>query len=82
MTHEEAHKILNRIRDGVAYPQAVTCKALYLTGDLDLHEAMRGSGMDPSVFQKNPRDWKAGGGELVGQNQVRHSQAQRRESHA
>lgn len=35
MTHEQAHKILDRVREGVAYPEHVITQALRLTGDLE-----------------------------------------------
>ena len=47
MTNEQAHKILNRLRDGEDYPLWVIQKALRATGDLDgeLAARMRGSGL-------------------------------------
>jgi hypothetical protein len=35
MTHEQAMKILDRVREGVAYPEHVITMALKLTGDLE-----------------------------------------------
>lgn len=35
MTHEEAMRILDRVREGHAYPSHIVEKALQLTGDLD-----------------------------------------------
>lgn len=35
MTYEMAVKILNRVRDGVFYPEAMITQALTLTGDYD-----------------------------------------------
>ena len=35
MTYEQAMKILDRVRDGVAYSQHVINAALRLTGDLN-----------------------------------------------
>jgi hypothetical protein len=37
MNYETAMRILDRVRDGVSYPQCVIRKALELTGDLDEH---------------------------------------------
>jgi len=37
MTHQMAMKILDKVRDGVHYPQWVILKALELTGDIDGH---------------------------------------------
>jgi hypothetical protein len=35
MSHTDAHKILDRVREGVAYPEHVIKQALRLTGDLE-----------------------------------------------
>lgn len=35
MTHQDAIKILDRVRDGVVYPQHIVLQALRMTGDLD-----------------------------------------------
>lgn len=35
MTHEQANKILDRVREGQQYPEHVITMALKLTGDLD-----------------------------------------------
>jgi hypothetical protein len=35
MTHEQAHKILDRVREGQQYPEHVITMALKLTGDLE-----------------------------------------------
>jgi hypothetical protein len=34
MTHQQAMKILDRVREGVAYPEHVITQALRLTGDI------------------------------------------------
>jgi hypothetical protein len=34
MSHKDAHKILDRLREGVAYPEHVITQALRLTGDI------------------------------------------------
>lgn len=35
MSHADAHKILDKVREGVAYPEHVITQALRLTGDID-----------------------------------------------
>jgi hypothetical protein len=35
MSHASAHKILDGVREGVAYPEHVITQALRLTGDLN-----------------------------------------------
>jgi hypothetical protein len=34
MSNEQAHKILDRVREGVAYPEHVITQALRITGDI------------------------------------------------
>ena len=34
MSHADAHKILDKVREGVAYPEHVITMALKLTGDI------------------------------------------------
>lgn len=35
MTYEDAVKILDRVREGIAYPEHVITQALTMTGDLN-----------------------------------------------
>jgi hypothetical protein len=35
MTYEMAMRILDRVREGVHYPESIITKALEMTGDLD-----------------------------------------------
>jgi hypothetical protein len=35
MSHADAHKILDKVREGFAYPEHVITQALRLTGDID-----------------------------------------------
>jgi hypothetical protein len=35
MTHEMAMKILDKLKDGIPYPQIIINRALMMTGDLD-----------------------------------------------
>lgn len=37
VTYQIAMRILDKVRDGVHYPQSVILKALELTGDIDEH---------------------------------------------
>jgi hypothetical protein len=59
----EANKILNRVRDGVPYPERVINKALFMTGDMDdeqftaVESGMRGKGMDYPVQEAGQRTW-------------------------
>ena len=57
MTKHEAQKILDEIREGYgnAYTEACAIECLYLTGDLGVHEAVRGKGMDEQVRDEGYR---------------------------
>ena len=35
MTHELAMKILDKVKEGIPYPQMIVDRALMMTGDLD-----------------------------------------------
>ena len=35
MTYEMAMKILDRVREGIPYPESIITKALEMTGDID-----------------------------------------------
>ena len=72
MTHEQAHKILNRVRDGEAYPKGIIDRALCLTGDLDLHEAMRSTGMAATIPGQGAGEWRSGSEQLVAHRDSRH----------
>jgi len=38
MTPDQARQILDRLRDGEAYPAAVVNRALFAAGDIDQHQ--------------------------------------------
>jgi hypothetical protein len=57
MTHEQAQKILDKVREGVAYPASIVDFALFLTGDLDAHEAHGSEGMGRAVQTQGPASW-------------------------
>ena len=78
MNLDHAKAILDRVRDGVAYPRHTIDKALEMTGDIDGHikgmdEDNRGEGVDQAVSQES-----IGGGEtrsrwVVADDLIRHS---------
>jgi hypothetical protein len=35
MTHHQAMRILDKVREGVPYPDHIVMQALYLTGDIE-----------------------------------------------
>ncbi len=67
MTHEQAQKILDRVRDGESYSRAIIDAALWLTGDLDAHEAMRGEGMDQTLPGQSAAGWCRASESMVAQ---------------
>jgi len=70
--------ILDRVRDGVAYPSHTVRKALEMTGDIDGHiervDADHGSaGMGQAVSEKNDGGGETGSRWVVADDLIRHS---------
>lgn len=72
MTHDQAQKILNKVREGVHYPAAIVDKALFLTGDLGAYEKVRSAGVDQTLSGEGERDWFHGSSRLVGRRYFGH----------
>ena len=78
MNYEHAKAILDRVRDGIAYPSHTIQKALEMTGDIDGHiegmeEGMRSTGMDQAVSQESDGRGEIGSLRLVANDLIRHS---------
>ena len=78
MNYEHAKAILDRVRDGIAYPPHTIQKALEMTGDIDGHiegmeEGMRSTGMDQTVSQESNGRREIGSLRLVANDLIRHS---------
>lgn len=78
MNYEHAKAILDRVRDGIAYPPHTIQKALEMTGDIDGHiegmdEGMRSTGMDQAVSAESDRQGEIGSLRLVANDLIRHS---------
>ena len=78
MNYEHAKAILDRVRDGIAYPPHTIQKALEMTGDIDGHikgmdEGDRSTGMDQAVSQESDRGGEIGSLRLVADDLIRHS---------
>lgn len=78
MNYEHAKAILDRVRDGIAYPSHTIQKALEMTGDIDGHiEGMdagdRSTGVDQAVSQESNRGGEIGSLRLVADDLIRHS---------
>ena len=78
MNYEHAKAILDRVRDGIAYPSHTIQKALEMTGDIDGHiEGMdagdRSTRMDQAVSQESNRGGEIGSLRLVADDLIRHS---------
>lgn len=78
MNYLEAQKILDAVRDGVAYPLATINKALEMTGDLDerqiqrIHAGMRGERMDYPLQKTGTGVWCQRSARLVDIDDPRH----------
>ena len=78
MNYEHAKAILDRVRDGIAYPPHTIQKALEMTGDIDGHnqgmdEGVRSTGMDQALSQESDRRGEIGSLRLVANDLIRHS---------
>ena len=78
MNLDHAKAILDRVRDGVAYPRHTIEKALEMTGDIDGHikgmdEDHRGEGMDQAVSQESSGGGETGSRWVVADDLIRHS---------
>ena len=78
MNLDHAKAILDRVRDGVAYPRHTIDKALEMTGDIDGHikgmdEDNRGEGMDQAVSQESIGGGETGSRWVVADDLIRHS---------
>lgn len=72
MTHDQAQKILNKVRDGVHYPAQIVDKALFLTGDLGAYEKVRSQGMDQTLQSESQGDWSHASSRMVGRRYFGH----------
>jgi hypothetical protein len=78
MNYEHAKAILDRVRDGIAYPPHTIQKALEMTGDIDGHiegmdEGVRSTGLDQAVSTESYRGGEIGSLGLVADDLIRHS---------
>jgi hypothetical protein len=78
MNLDHAKVILDRVRDGVAYPRHTIEKALEMTGDIDGHikgmdEDNRGEGVDQAVSQESSGGGETGSRWVVADDLIRHS---------
>jgi hypothetical protein len=72
MTHEQAQKILDKVREGVAYPASIVDFALFLTGDIESHEANRGEGMGRAVQTQGQTSWGRASQDMVERHHLCH----------
>ena len=61
MTHHEANRILDRVREGQQFSHFVITRALELTGD---YEAIGSNGMDQAI-QKESAGGRQGGSPIL-----------------
>ena len=72
MTYFDAHKLLDRVKDGQTISRAAIEYALFLTGDAP----ERGQGMDFEIPAENQGTGQSQGISLVADHDCRHFQAQ------
>ena len=78
MNYEHAKAILDRVRDGIAYPAHTIQKALEMTGDIDgyikgMDAGDRSAGVDQALSAESDRGGKIGSLRLVADDLIRHS---------
>ena len=78
MNLDHAKAILDRVRDGVAYPSHTVRKALEMTGDIDGHikgmdEDYGSAGVDQTLSQESIGGGEAGSRWMVADDLIRHS---------
>ena len=72
MTYEQAQKILDRVREGVYYPDRIIDFALQRTGDLDGHETYGGQRMATEIQSESQRGRGGISSSVVGHGDCRH----------
>jgi len=73
LNYFEAHKLLDRVKDGQTFSRVVIDRALVLTGDI---EADRSTGMDYETPAENQGTRQGQGISMVANHDCRHFQAQ------
>ena len=72
MNSESANKLLDKAREGHRFTFEQISAALYATGDL--HDPMRGEGMEESLQAEDQAAWQSESPKLVVASEGRHSQ--------
>ncbi len=72
MTHEQAQKILDKVREGVAYPSGVVDFALFLTGDIESYEAHGSQGVGGAVQTQGQTSWGRASPDMVERHHLGH----------
>ena len=73
MNYFDAHKLLDRVKDGQTFSRVVIDRALELTGDI---EADRSTGMDFKIPAENQGTGQSQSIGMVANHDCRHFQAQ------
>ena len=73
MNYFDAHKLLDRVKDGQTFSRVVIDRALELTGDL---AGDRSAGMDDAIPSESQRTGQSQSIGMVANHDCRHCQAQ------
>ena len=57
MTKQEANNLLSKVSEGYYASIKEITVALFITGDITAHEAMRSTGMDIQASKESGRSW-------------------------
>jgi len=71
VNYEQAHRILDRYKDGEQFSSFTINQALYLTGDLGIYERERSTGVALQIQEETKRAWIKHGSAMVEQNNLR-----------
>lgn len=75
MTKQDAHDFLNRVAEGCYATSKEITIALFITGDITAHAAVRSTGMDIEASTKSCRGWNERSQRLVEACDPRHREA-------
>jgi len=81
MNYFEAHKLLDKLKEGHACKPQDIRTALFLTGDRESPSDVRGEGMDQTLSRETENSWESQSISLVAQYSDRNRESQGQGSH-
>lgn len=81
MNYFEAHKLLDKVKEGHACKPQDIRTALFLTGDRESPTDVRGEGMDQTLSRETKNSWESQSVSLVAHHSGRNRESQGQGSH-